>query len=79
MSRRRRSVDSMSALEMAKLPAAELRELARTGGAPLAAYKGAADLERGRNPVDAVEEEAGEHATELLDARAEERREHRHE
>ena len=57
---KKKRIHEMTALEMAKLPPAELRELGRTGAAPLVAYKGSDGLERGWNPEDPDEEERAE-------------------
>jgi len=77
----RKRLKDMTALEMAaELTPAELRRLAKTGGAPLDEYAhNTPGLLRGLNPRDPVDEEAVEHGAELRGDEADLRREHRDE
>jgi len=69
----RKRLKDMTALEMAaELSPAELRRLAKTGGAPLDEnVHNTPGLLRGLNPRDPVDEEAVEHGVESLAAQAE--------
>jgi len=77
----RKRLKDMTALEMAaELSPAELRRLARTGGAPIDEYvHNTPGLLRGLNPRDPVDEEAVEHGAEVRGDEADLRREHRDE